>query len=219
VKKYKCLVLDHDDTVVRSTPTIHYPAFVESLKVLRPGMEPYTLEEFVSYCFAPGFYNMCVDILRLTDEEIKVQQKIWRKYTSNAMPPFYKGFKELIKTFKDQGGYICVVSHSEKDRIKDYYSQTLGFEPELIYGWEEEEDKRKPHPFPLEDIMRRLKLKPDELLMVDDLKPGLDMARSAHVDFASAGWSHIVEEIELYMKANSDYYFKDVKELKKLVLN
>ena len=32
--KYPCLVLDHDDTVVRSTPTIHYPAFVETLKAL-----------------------------------------------------------------------------------------------------------------------------------------------------------------------------------------
>jgi len=146
-------------------------------------MEPYTLEEFVGYCFAPGFSSMCVDILQLTDEEIKVQQNIWRKYTSNAIPPFYEGFEELIRMFKDQGSYICVVSHSEKD------------------------------------IRRRLKLKPGELLMVDDLKPGLDMARSAHVDFASAGWSHIVEEIESYMRANSDYYFKEVKELKNLVLN
>ncbi len=44
--KYKCLVLDHDDTVVKSTPTIHYPSFIEAMKELRPQMEPYTLETF-----------------------------------------------------------------------------------------------------------------------------------------------------------------------------
>ncbi|HOK48860.1 MAG TPA: hydrolase, partial [Sedimentibacter sp.] len=29
--KYKCLVLDHDDTAVKSTPDIHYPSFVKAL--------------------------------------------------------------------------------------------------------------------------------------------------------------------------------------------
>ena len=30
--KYKCLVFDHDDTVVNSTATIHHPCFAEYLK-------------------------------------------------------------------------------------------------------------------------------------------------------------------------------------------
>ena len=34
--RYPCLVLDHDDTVVQSTPTIHYPAFMATLNELRP---------------------------------------------------------------------------------------------------------------------------------------------------------------------------------------
>ena len=38
MKKYVSLVLDHDDTAVMSTPEIHYPAFLETLAVLRPGM-------------------------------------------------------------------------------------------------------------------------------------------------------------------------------------
>ena len=31
---YRCLVLDHDDTVVRSEETVNYPSFLEALKVL-----------------------------------------------------------------------------------------------------------------------------------------------------------------------------------------
>ena len=30
---YRCLVLDHDDTVVRSEETVNYPSFLEALKV------------------------------------------------------------------------------------------------------------------------------------------------------------------------------------------
>ena len=37
--KYKCLVLDHDDTVVESTASMHYPSFVETINILRPGLK------------------------------------------------------------------------------------------------------------------------------------------------------------------------------------
>ena len=30
--RYKCLVLDHDDTLVNSTATMHFPCFCEVLK-------------------------------------------------------------------------------------------------------------------------------------------------------------------------------------------
>ena len=35
--KYPCLVLDHDDTVVKSEITVNYPCFLESLERFRPG--------------------------------------------------------------------------------------------------------------------------------------------------------------------------------------
>ena len=43
------------------------------------------------------------------------------------------------------------------------------------------------------------------------------MAREGGVDFASAGWSHLIPEIIEFMKENSNYYFKDVKELRNLI--
>jgi phosphoglycolate phosphatase/pyrophosphatase PpaX len=35
--KYKCLVLDHDDTVVQSEATVNYPCFLLALEKFRPG--------------------------------------------------------------------------------------------------------------------------------------------------------------------------------------
>ena len=44
--RYRLLLLDHDDTTVDSTASIHYPAHVESVRALRPDLEPCTLREW-----------------------------------------------------------------------------------------------------------------------------------------------------------------------------
>ena len=61
--------------------------------------------------------------------------------------------------------------------------------------------------------MRRYELAASELLMIDDLKPGFDMAEACGVDFAAVGWSNDIPEIERFMRRNSRLYFKTVAEL------
>ena len=51
--KYRCLVLDHDDTVVQSARTVNYPAMVEALRTERPGREV-SYEEFTLGVFRLG---------------------------------------------------------------------------------------------------------------------------------------------------------------------
>lgn len=217
--KYRCLILDHDDTVVKSTPDIHYPSFINALKTLRPNMSSLRLEEFVSYCFSPGFSELCKDILKFSKDEQEYQYNVWKSYTKEKLPDFYPGFPELIKEYKRLGGLICVVSHSESEQILRDYNINCGLSPDLIFGWELEECQRKPNPYPIIEIMKKFKLNSNEMLVVDDLKPGLDMARSCNVKFAAAGWSHMIPEIENYMKCNSDYYFSTVEIFKKFILS
>ncbi len=45
--KYKCLILDRDDTIVDSTRTVNFPAFLDSLSKLRPGVTM-TCDEYLS---------------------------------------------------------------------------------------------------------------------------------------------------------------------------
>lgn len=215
--KYKCLVLDHDDTLTKSTPLIHYPSFREAMVEMRPDMKPYTLEEFVDKCFNPGFHFLRDDILKFSAKEIIRQQEIWKSYTERITPDLYDGMAEIIHDFRKKGGYICVASHSEESIISRDYREQLGFEPYQIFGYVADYEKMKPNPYPLQTIMKKLNLKPEDLLVVDDLKPGLDMAKKCNVDFACAGWSHIVPSISDYMKQFSDYYFKDVEELRSLI--
>lgn len=217
--KYRCLILDHDDTVVQSTPEIHYPSFLEALSILRPEMPALSLQQFISYCFNPGFSELCIDIMKFTSEEQQQQYQIWKKYTETRIPDFYPGIAEFLQDYKNTGGIITVVSHSESQQILRDYQTKCKLTPELIFGWELAEHQRKPYPYPVREILKCFNLKEDEVLVLDDLKPGLVMARSCGVTFASAGWSHTIPAIKEYMTANSDYYFSTVASLRKFILN
>ncbi|WP_088011614.1 HAD family hydrolase [Gottfriedia acidiceleris] len=216
--KYKCLILDHDDTAVKSTPNIHYPSFVEALKDVRPNEKLISFEDFVRYCYNPGFSSLCKDIIKFSDEEQKHQQVIWKRYTKSTVPDFYDLFIETIQEFKKQGGIVTVVSHSEREKIERDYSIHCGFVPDAIFGWELPEHQRKPHPYPIQEILKQFSLQETEALMLDDLMPGLKMASSCKVDFATAGWSRFIPEIKEQMKLDSKYYFETVEEFNQLIL-
>ncbi len=214
--RYAALVLDHDDTVVESTPMIHYPSFLETLGQLRAG-ESMSESEFMLKCFDPGFYRLCREQYRFTDEEMQVEQANWERFVASVIPSACAGIKELLWDYVRAGGHICVVSHSMEANIRrDYHSNGLP-EPELVFGWDYPVELRKPSTFALESIMKTLSLAPGQLLVVDDLRLGYDMAKSAGVPFACAGWGCRVPEIERIMRSCCERYLCEVNELRELI--
>ena len=213
--KYKCLIFDHDDTTVNSTANVHYPSFVEYMELRHPEVK-ISLEEYVKYNFDPGVLPFFKDICGLNEAEIVEEEQFWADYTHNHVSEAFEGIREIMEREKAEGGIIAVVSHSFADNIvRDYQHNGLP-EPDMIFGWEQPKAERKPAPVPVLKIMDRYGLKPEEVLVIDDLKPGLDMARAAGVTFAAAGWCFDIPENERYLRANADYYCKTVGELKKL---
>lgn len=210
--RYRCLVFDHDDTTVNSTATIHYPSFIEYLKLYYPG-RTCTLEEYFLKNFSPGFIEYCEQDFGMTEKDLEKEVHFWLDYVKDHIPAAYPGIKEIMLRQKEQGGLVCVVSHSMKYNIlRDYAANGLP-EPDLIYGWEEPPERRKPNAWPLEQIIARYGLAPEEVLMIDDLKPGYDMALAAGTAFAAAGWANDIAPIEAFMRANCENYFKTVEEL------
>ena len=55
------------------------------------------------------------------------------------------------------------------------------------------------------------------ILVVDDSKPGYDMAHACGVDFAAAGWANDLPEIQEFLQKNSTFYCKTVDDLKNLL--
>ena len=218
--KYKCLVLDHDDTVVSSTAEIHFPCFMEYLGKFYPHLVGnYTLENYFIKNFHPGVLSLFVDEIGLNSEELAHEENYWAEYVKGHIPSVYPGMREIISDFKEVGGIVAVDSHSFKEYIeRDYRHNSLTM-PDIIYGWDIPKNMRKPAPDTLFDLMEKFSLSPSEILVVDDLKPGYDMARAAGVDFAAAGWAYDVVEIESFMRQNCDYYFKTTGELYSLLFN
>ena len=215
--KYPCLVLDHDDTVVQSEATVNYPFFTYILDQYRPGTT-ITLEEYVSGCCNIGFADMCRQWYGFTEQELVDEYNGWQEYIKDHIPAAFPGIDSIIRRQKEEGGIICVVSHSCNRNITRDYLTHFGILPDDIFGWDYPEEQRKPSPWPLEQIMKKYGLEPSQLLVVDDMKPAWEMAGKAGVPIAFAAWGRkdypaIMEE----MTRLCDFTFHSTEELEKFL--
>ncbi len=219
--RFKCLILDHDDTAVNSTATIHYPAHLKSMSVLRPDLKPISLQGWFLKNFHPGIMGYLAEELELSAEEMQAEYRIWRKFNTAAVPEFFPGFLEALQAFRQRGGIVTVVSHSEVDVILQTYKAASvgdGFAPDLVFGWDVEESRRKPSPWPVEQILKRFGLAAEQALILDDLKPGVLMSQATGVPVAGAGWAHRIPTIRSYMLAHCIRVFDSVVEFRDFVL-
>ena len=210
--RYPCLILDHDDTVVNSTDTIHYPAFVEYLRRARPQLH-YSLEDYLRLNFDPGFLPFYREVLHFTDAEIDEEFACWQEFVRERVPDAYPGMREILARHRARGGVFAVVSHSVDETIRRDYAHNDLPEPDLIFGWELAPDKRKPSAWPVLQVMDTYGFSRDQVLVIDDLKTGLDMARAAGVDFAAALWAHDIPEIGAFLRRNCDHAFDTIRAL------
>ena len=210
--QYPCLVLDHDDTVVQSEATVNYPFFCYILNEYRPGTT-ISFQEYVDGCFHLGFSEMCRQWYHFTERELVTEYEGWQVYIKDHIPAPYPGMDEIIRRQKEAGGRICVVSHSCNANITRDYQAHFGILPDDIFGWDYPEELRKPSPYPLEQIMKKYGYTPQELLVVDDMKPAWEMARKAGVSIAYAGWGRReFPEITAEMTKLCDFSFFSTKE-------
>ncbi len=216
--RYKCLVLDHDDTTVDSTRKVNYPQFRGSLARLRPEMTV-SEDDFIRYCCDLGFYRMCDEILHYTPDELERHIADWRAYLQTHHAPFFPGIADVIRRQKDEGGIVCVVSHSYEDTIRPQYERAGVLQPDIIFGAEYPAEQCKPNPYPLEELMRRYGLSPEELLVVDDMPLGRQMARACGVPFAAAAWYGMPDFIREKLACDCDYFLETVDDLSALLFS
>lgn len=216
---YRCLLIDHDDTCVDSTRHIHYPAHLEILRRMRPGHAPETLEGWFEKNYSPGVYEFYTSELNFSAEEMEEEFRIWRSFTSTMIPRFFPGMLDTLKEYRRAGGLVAVVSHSESDLIRrDYEAGGEGFMPDLILGWENDPERRKPGTWPAIEALRRFDLPPESAAVLDDLLPGIEMAEKAGIDALGAGWGHRVPLIERELRRRCSRYFPSVAGFRRFLL-
>lgn len=211
--KFPCLVLDHDDTVVQSEATVHYPCFCEYLKINRPG-QTISFQEYVEACTQMPFADLCKERFHLSDKELVEEYEFWKQYIKDHFPVPFPGISAALHKYREAGGRICVVSLSTEANIRRDYQTHFGFQPDLIFSWDLPEHLRKPSTYALDDIMARYGLKPDQLLVVDDMMPAYEMASRAGVPIGFAAWGREeYPEISGEMKRLCDYTFESPENL------
>lgn len=211
--KYPCLVVDHDDTVVNSTATVHYPCFMAYVERFFPHYRC-SLEHYFLKNFDPGVVAFFRDEVGMSEDDMRHEQAWWNEYVQSHVPEAYPGIAEVLWEQRRRGGRICVVSHSYAENIRRDWAANGLPEPDAVFGWELPPQRRKPDPWALGQIMAAYGCAPEELLVLDDLKPGYDMAAAAGTGFAAAGWANDIPEIEAFMRANCALYFKTVSALR-----
>lgn len=217
--KYPCLVLDHDDTVVQTMKTLSYPFFCLELEQFRPGTTM-TLSEYIMECYRCGFADMCRERYGFTDEELALEHRQWMGYIMENIPDIFPGIERIIHRQKEAGGILCVVSHSNSDNIRRDYRAHFDVLPDAIYGWDMEPHQRKPHSWPLQDIMQKFGLQPEEILVIDDAQLACQMADPLGIKVAFAGWDDMgVPEIRKEMEQRCAYSFNTIVELEKFLFD
>lgn len=217
--KYPCLVLDHDDTVVQSEKTLGFPYFKDTLKRFRPDAE-ITYADYVHGCNQMVFSEMCRQKWQFTDEELQEEYLGWKDYVRTHIPDPFPGIDEIIRRQKAEGGLVCVVSLSGEENILRDYRHHFQIVPDAIYGWDLPEHQRKPHPYPLLDIMDRFHLEPKDLLVVDDMKLAWKMAQPLQIPIAFAAWGKVeFPDLSQEMRALCDYSFDSTIELEKFLFD
>ena len=217
--RFPCLVLDHDDTVVQSEQMINFPYFEYILGQFRPGATV-TLQEYTTGCYHYGFADMCRKWYGFSDAELKEEFEGWKAYIREHIPDPYPGIAAIIRRQLELGGKIFVVSHSCEENIRRDYTAHFGVLPQEIYGWDLPEHLRKPSTYPLEQIMQHYGFRPEEILVVDDMKPAYEMASKAGVPIAFAAWGRKdCPELTEQMKSICDYSFDSPQELEKFLFD
>ena len=177
----------------------------------------YTLESYFVKNFHPGVISLFRDEIGMSEEEMAEEERYWANYVEGHVPVAYPGMREILERFISLGGIVIVDSHSLTRYIERDWKHNNLPAPVHIYGWDIPKENRKPSPFTVLDALSRFSLSKDEVLVVDDLKPGYDMARGAGVDFAAAGWAYDVPEIESFMREHCDYYLKSLSDFESLI--
>ena len=215
--RFRALVLDHDDTVMDSTRHVHYPAFILGMEELRPAYASLSLDDFFLLNLKPGIVAFYREVIGLDDAEYQREYDIWQEYVREHIPAAFPAMARLIRRFHAAGGILCVSSHSVSANIyRDWEANGLPT-PSAVYGWELPPDKRKPAPYALLEIMERFSLRAEEILVVDDLRFGFEMAECCGVPFAGAGWAYDVPEIRDYMRGVSERFFTEPEELERYI--
>ena len=219
--RYKCIVIDHDDTTINSTQSIHYPSYVDFCEkyMKNKNYKMLTMPEYIRMMWDWDFDEYLRKEMKLNDEEYKIQYESWLSFCEKGNPEMFDGFLEMLKEFRKRGGIIAVCSHSEAKDIKRHYEK-YNFYPDEIFGFVlNHPEYCKPNTYPIDTLKEKYHLESKDICVIDDLYPGIEMAKKSGVDPIGVLYAEGHELIIDDMKKICKEVFCSVKDLSNYLFN
>jgi beta-phosphoglucomutase-like phosphatase (HAD superfamily) len=185
----KCLILDHDDTIINSQESIHYPLFVEVLKILRPNIQPIDFERFIELSNEHGFVKMCRIMYQYTPAEIEFEYQYWKKYSAMMLVPSFDGVKELLEAFVKAGGVIIVYTMNSKVNVLEDYQRLFNIIPDVVIAHDNFYVLKKPYRLSILKALHELNLSVKDCIFIDDTPMLLELKDRLNMDFIAANWA------------------------------
>ena len=140
-----------------------------------------TIEQYVKAMWDRGLFSWLTSTFGFDEKQrLEFVESSRADARKHPPPPFFPGFIDMLTRFKQQGGVVAVVSFGEKNAITENYRTAGAPFPDHIFGWTKETAQQcKPFPYPVHFLCEKSGFSPSEVLVVDDMKPGLAMGRAA----------------------------------------
>lgn len=187
--KKKCIILDHDDTLINSQETIHYPIFLETLDLLRPNVVYPSFLEFVTLSNQYGFEGYIKSVYQFNDDEVTQEVAMWRQKVKLRQAQAFEEVAIVIQEFVQSNGILVVYSYSDSDMILKDYQRIFDFEPHEIIGFDNPKHLQKPNRLPILQIMAKYNLSAHDCLLIDDMPLLIETAKRLNVDMIGANWA------------------------------
>ena len=181
------------------------------------------LREYMKVMWDEGLFKYYENHLHMNEQQILNAVEESRHYVeSKERAKFFPGFIDFLKEFKRRGGIIEVVTFGREEAIYKHYKALTNDEikPDIVFGWEKDKREQcKPYAYPVEEAMRRYNLNKEDVVVIDDMPAGIEMAHNAGVTVVGAMYGEGHEVLEEDMKKICDRVFDKVEDFYDFVLN
>ena len=120
---------------------------------------------------------------------VKGSDKDWDAIYA-CIPQFrlYDGWKEVLKHMQERGISLAIVSAAKAELIEKTLTH-FGIECDAIVGYQRY--IKKPSPRLMEMALKKLSLRPDEVIYIGDSKEDEELSRNSGVRFFGALWNSV----------------------------
>ncbi len=190
---YRLIVFDWDGTLMDSAAGI-VTCIQEASREMGLPIPPH---ERARHVIGLGLQDsLRIAVPELAESDYAAFAGLYRKHflAQEVGMALFPGVNELLRDLRD-AGYALAVATGKSRRGLDRALAACDLQTFFVSSRCADETNPKPHPAMLNELMKELSHKPEELLMIGDTSHDLDMASSAGVDALAVTYGAHAEDV------------------------